>query len=125
MNNGFAAFKLTKEYVVAALEKDPIFVARFGQQYYKTCVNTNVFVDELLTTTSADSWISEHLKCIVKAIREAIDKTPYSELWVKYEKALKYQLAKIHDCKKQPTPDEIKKYVNFSEKNHSIYLVIV
>lgn len=92
------------------MEKDPVFYARFGQQYYKTCIKSNPFVGGLLVRNTGDSWTMEHLKCIASAIREALDKTPYEQLWAQYEKALKVKIEAIRSCKNKPTPEEIRKY---------------
>lgn len=110
MNNGISAYNLIQQFASAALEKDPVFYARFGQQYYKTCVKSNPFADVLLKRTGDGNLYYGHLKCIVEAIHEAVDKTPYQQLWSQYEKVLKEKVQNIVKCKDKQTPDEIKKY---------------
>lgn len=107
VNSAVTAYSLIQSYTAAAQEIDPVFYARFGQQYFKTCLKTNPFADAVYKKNHAN-WTIEHLKCIVGAVQEALDKTPYEQLWAEYEKVLKEKLANIHACKDKPSPDDIK-----------------
>lgn len=100
---------MIQAYYTAALEKDPVFYARFAQQYYKTCIKTNPLVSDLLERDTNEVFIGENLKCIVDAIREALDGSPYAEWFRQYEQALLERIQALAACKDLSGAIEVKK----------------